>query len=153
MADEKIFPKSENEVFSRHEARNRAIAKKIADLKSEKFTRLDRVALWVNRAIGSFRFFILLALWTGGWLLWNAFAPPEFRFDPYPAFVLWLFISNMIQLLFLPLLMVGQDLQGRHAELRAEIDFEINRRAEEELHEVLRRLELQQREIKQILKQ
>ncbi|MBI2055162.1 MAG: DUF1003 domain-containing protein [Candidatus Sungbacteria bacterium] len=132
--------------------KHQEVSDKIAELKSQKFSQIDRLALWVTQQVGTFRFFLLLALWTAAWLLWNAFAPHELRFDPFPAFVLWLFISNMIQLLFLPLLMVGQDLQGRHAELRAEIEFEINRQAEEEIHEILSRLEEQQREIQELLK-
>ena len=43
------------------------------------------------------------------------FAPTDLRFDPYPAFVLWLFISNMIQIFLMPLLMVGQNLQAKRA--------------------------------------
>ncbi|MBI2097178.1 MAG: DUF1003 domain-containing protein [Candidatus Sungbacteria bacterium] len=128
------------------------LAKQIAELNSQKFSQLDRFALWINKQIGSFRFFLLLLAWTVLWLAWNSFGPDALRFDPFPAFVLWLFISNMIQLLFLPLLMVGQELESRRSDLRAEIDFEINRRAEEENREILKRLEEQQREIHQLLK-
>jgi uncharacterized membrane protein len=122
------------------------IAQKIAELKSQKFSLLDRFALTTNKRIGSFGFFILIVIWTASWLVWNILAPIEWRFDPYPAFVLWLFLSNMIQLFFLPLILIGQDLQGRQADLRAEVDFEINRRADEENREILKRLEQQQRE-------
>ena len=76
------------------------------------------------------------------------FAPKELRFDPYPAFVLWLFISNMIQIFLMPLIMVGQNLQGKHAEVRAENDYEINLKAEKEIAELKKDLE----EIKALLK-
>src|SRR3989338_1031947 len=118
--------------------------KKIAELNSQKFTRLDRFAIWINQQIGSFRFFLLLLAWTILWLFWNTFGPVGLRFDPFPAFVLWLFI--------LPLLMVGQELESCRSDLRAEIDFEINSRAEEENREILKRLEEQQKEIHQLLK-
>jgi uncharacterized membrane protein len=36
----------------------------------------------------------------------------------------------MIQLFLMPLIMIGQNLQGRHAEQRAESDIEVNVRAE-----------------------
>ena len=75
----------------------------------------------------------------------------EFRFDPFPAFALWLFISNMIQLFFLPLIMIGQNLQNRHAELRAENDFEINLKAEREIEAILINLEKQEEMISKIL--
>ncbi|OHA02275.1 MAG: hypothetical protein A3H71_00965 [Candidatus Sungbacteria bacterium RIFCSPLOWO2_02_FULL_48_13b] len=122
------------------------------ELKSQKFSTLDRLALGVNKKIGSFGFFILVFIWTIGWLSWNTLGPIDLRFDPFPAFVLWLFISNMIQLFFLPLILIGQDLQSRQADLRAEVDFEINRRAEEESREILKRLEEQQKEIQQLLR-
>ena len=61
------------------------------------------------------------------------FAPNALRFDPYPAFVLWLFISNMIQIFLMPLLMVGQNLQAKRAEIRAENDYNVNIKAEKEV--------------------
>ena len=59
------------------------------------------------------------------------------------AFVFWLFISNVIQILLMPLIMVGQNVQGTHSELRAEHDLEVNVKAEEEIEVILRHLEYQ----------
>jgi len=50
-------------------------------------------------------------------------------------------MSNVIQILLMPLIMVGQNLQGRHSEIRAELDFEINQKAEKEIVVLLRHLE------------
>ena len=86
---------------------------------------------------------LIIFLWTILWLGWNIFAPDALRFDPYPAFVLWLFISNMVQILLMPLIMVGRNLQGRHAEARAEADFEVNTKAELEIETILLHLERQ----------
>jgi uncharacterized membrane protein len=58
------------------------------------------------------------------------------RFDPYPAFVFWLFISNMIQIFLMPLIMVGRNLQSKHTEIRAETEFEINLKSEKEIEEL-----------------
>ena len=80
---------------------------------------------------------------------WNMFAPAAYRFDPYPAFVLWLFISNMIQIFLMPLIMVGQNLQGKHSEIRAENDYEINLKAEKEIAALQKDLT----EIKSLLKE
>src|SRR5580700_11301870 len=87
---------------------------------------LDRVAVWITNHVGSMGFFLIIFIWTAVWLCWNMFAPKEARFDPYPGFVLWLFISNMIQLFLMPLIMIGQNVQSRHADLRAEADLHIN---------------------------
>ncbi|HTE86677.1 MAG TPA: DUF1003 domain-containing protein [Dehalococcoidia bacterium] len=58
--------------------------------------------------------------------------------DPI-IYVSWL-SQAFLQLVLLPLLMVGQNLQGKHAELRAETDFEINQKAEQEVETILSRL-------------
>jgi len=109
----------------------------------EKLSALEKLSLWITDKVGSVGFFIIIFCWTVFWLLWNTLGPDATHFDPYPAFVLWLFISNMIQLFLLPLLLIGQNLQSRHAETRAEIDFEVNIKAEKEIETVLLRLEKQ----------
>ena len=65
------------------------------------------------------------------------------QFDPPMAFVFWLFISNVIQILLMPLIMVGQNLQSRHGKARAENDLRVNIRAEKEIEVILRHLEYQ----------
>lgn len=113
----------------------------------QSFTPLERMALWATTHVGNPGFFLIIAGWTVFWLLWNTLAPRAVRFDPAPAFVLWLFISNMIQILLMPLIMVGQNLLSRHAELREEADFEINCKAEKEVEAILLHLEHQAAEI------
>lgn len=93
----------------------------------------EQFAIWITDRIGTIGFFLIILAWTLIWLGWNMFAPAQLRFDPYPAFVLWLFISNMIQIFLMPLLMVGQNLQAKRAEIRAENDYNINIKAEKEI--------------------
>jgi len=113
-------------------------------------TRMEKFALWITNHIGTMGFFLLIFLWTAIWLSWNIFSPVHLKFDPYPAFVLWLFISNMIQLFLLPLIMVGQNLQNKHMELRAENDFKTNLKAEKEIESVLEKLKAQEEKISKI---
>jgi len=112
---------------------------------------MDKLALWITEHVGTMAFFMLIFFWTLIWLSWNTLAPSQLRFDPFPAFVLWLFISNMIQIFLMPLIMIGQNLQSRHSELRAEQDFTINLKAEAEVEEILRHLENQSEKILIIL--
>lgn len=100
----------------------------------------ERFSLWITEMVGSIGFFLLILVWTMGWLGWNMFMPKEYCFDPYPAFVLWLFISNMLQILLMPLIMVGQNLQGKHSEIRAENDYQINLQSEKEIAELKKEL-------------
>lgn len=96
-------------------------------------------------------FFLIICTWTILWLGWNTIASKELRFDPFPAFVLWLFISNVLQMFLMPLIMIGQNLQGRHSEARAESDFEVNVKAEREIEAILLHLENQNELILKIL--
>ena len=118
----------------------------------ESLTALERFAVQVTDHVGSMGFFIIIFLWTILWLGWNTIGPKDLRFDPYPAFVLWLFVSNVIQIFLMPLIMIGQNLQGRHAERRAEADFVVNVRAEKEIEVILMHLEHQDELILKILK-
>jgi len=115
-------------------------------------SQLERLAVWITDHVGTMGFFLIILIWTVLWLSWNMFAPKTLRFDPFPAFVLWLFISNMIQIFLMPLIMIGQNLQGRHAEVRAESDFEVNVKAEREIETILLHLENQNKLMLEILK-
>jgi uncharacterized membrane protein len=126
--------------------------KNVNKIHRERMSKLDKLALIVTNKIGTMGFFLIIFSWTFSWLSWNILAPKELRFDPYPAFVLWLFISNLIQLHLMPLLLIGQNLQGKHAELRSEHDFETDKKAEQEIEAILMHLENQQSLILQILK-
>ena len=108
-----------------------------------RLSNLDRLAVWITDHVGTMGFFLLIFVWTTCWLGWNFLAPERLRFDPPMGFVFWLFISNVIQILLMPLIMVGQNIQGRHAEARAEHDLEVNVKAEEEIEVVMRHLEQQ----------
>jgi uncharacterized membrane protein len=99
-------------------------------------TKLNRLALWITEHVGTMEFFVVIFVWTVSWLLWNMVAPKSLRFDPFPGFVLWLFISNMIQLFLMPLIMIGQNLQGRGAEERAKSDYKVNQKAEREIQQI-----------------
>ena len=118
----------------------------------ESLSYLEKIAVKVTDYVGSMGFFIIIFAWTVLWLGWNILAPKELRFDPVPAFVLWLFISNMIQIFLMPLIMIGQNLQGRHAEKRAESDYEVNVKSEREIEAILMHLEHQNDLIIKILK-
>jgi uncharacterized membrane protein len=106
-------------------------------------SQLDRLAVWTTEHVGSMGFFLIILIWTALWLNWNFLAPPHLQFDPPNGFVFWLFISNVIQILLMPLIMVGQNIQGRHSEARAEHDLEVNIKAEAEIETVLHHLERQ----------
>ncbi|MEP7103193.1 MAG: DUF1003 domain-containing protein [Candidatus Dojkabacteria bacterium] len=112
---------------------------------------LDKAALFITKHVGTMGFFIIIFIWTSTWLAWNTLGPKELRFDPFPAFAFWLFISNMIQIFLMPIIMIGQNLQGRHYEATAEGDYVVNKRAEREIEVVLMHLESQEKKLDEIL--
>jgi uncharacterized membrane protein len=105
--------------------------------------KLEKVAVWITDHVGTMTFFILIVVWTMLWLGWNFLAPPNLQFDPPMGFVFWLFISNLVQIMLMPLLMIGQNIQGRASEARAEHDLDVNIKAEAEIEVILRHLERQ----------
>ena len=82
-------------------------------------------------------FFLIIFTWTVCWLFWNMFAPKSLRFDPYPGFVLWLFIS--LTLSTFPDAVVADRAKnppGRGADERAKRDLSVNVKAEKEIKEI-----------------
>lgn len=123
--------------------RRRKPLRNINQEQKDKLKGLDRLALWITTRVGTMGFFLIILTWTICWLGWNLLAPRRMQFDPAMGFVLWLFISNMIQILLMPLIMVGQNIQGAHAEARAEHDLDVNIKAEQEIEVILTHLENQ----------
>ena len=115
-------------------------------------SKLDKIAVWITERVGTMGFFIVIFTWTMSWLSWNTFAPKELRFDPFPAFVLWLFMSNMIQIFLMPLLMIGQNLQSKHSEMRADSHYDLSIKSEEEIDIIIKHLENQNELLEKIYK-
>lgn len=103
---------------------------------------LERMAVFISRRVGTPGFFILIALWTIFWVLWNSYGPAEYRMDRAREFAVWIFISNVIQICLMPLLMSAQNLQTRHDELRAENDFAVTMQSEKEIEQLLNHLQV-----------
>jgi uncharacterized membrane protein len=128
-------------------------ATKVKEIKAKherQLDALDRLALFITDKVGTMGFFFLIFLWTVCWLGWNTLGPKGMRFDPFPGFVLWLFISNMLQIFLMPLLLIGQNLQGKAADKRTEYNFEVDQKAEREIGMILRQLENQEKVLREI---
>jgi uncharacterized membrane protein len=89
---------------------------------ADSLTTGERIACWISSRVGTPSVFFLVQGWTVIWLGYNALCPKPF--DPLPGCVLWLLISNYIQLSLMPMLMVAQNIQSRHDQIRADIDHE-----------------------------
>lgn len=111
----------------------------VRDVNAEHETMMsgaEKFAIGIARRVGTPGFFTLVVLWTVGWAYWNLRAA-GMPFDPPPTFEFWVYLSNVLQIFLMPLLLIASNLQARHAERRADIQYEINQRAQQELEVVL----------------
>jgi uncharacterized membrane protein len=88
----------------------------------ENYTPLIRFSLWLNEYIGTPAVFIIIQAFTIFWIGFNALG--IVKFDPLPACVVYLLISNFLQLSLMPLLLVAGNLTSKHSELRAEAHYQ-----------------------------
>lgn len=98
----------------------------------ESLTSLERFALWMTHRVGTMGFFFACVVMVTVPLI----VPNTMKVVQYVS-------SGYLQLILLPLIMVGQNLESRHTELRAENDYEINVKAECEVEMILHHLEYQ----------
>ncbi len=113
-----------------------------------------KVATVLTGVYGSMWFVYFLALSCAVWILLQEWLGKQ-AFDPVP-FALLLLIGNFIQLFGGPIIQVGQNLSAAHSELRAEADYEVNKKSFADIQEVqarLEKLELENRELLQWLKE
>ncbi|MCE5329208.1 DUF1003 domain-containing protein [bacterium] len=123
----------------RHEPKNPNIIHK---------TRLnfqDRLAVWITGGVGTMYAVYFFAAFMAGWMIWQAYFSSK-PFDPYP-FAFLLFIGNIIQLLLMPLIMVGQNIQGRHSEIRAEEEYNTTITSYKDIEHILAHLDAQDQEL------
>lgn len=102
----------------------------------------DRIALALTSAIGTmYAVYIFLAVIV----LWTLLQSGQGSFDPYP-FAFLLFLGNIVQLLLMPLIMVGQNVQNRHVEARAGEQYLTVTKTFHDLEAVLAHLDQQDRD-------
>ncbi|HET7099074.1 MAG TPA: DUF1003 domain-containing protein [Patescibacteria group bacterium] len=93
-------------------------------------TKTDKIALFITSKIGKMGFFYFCVILVTIPLV----IPSTMPLVQYIS-------SGYLQLILLPLILIGQNLQGRHAELRAQHDYETNVKAEKEIEVVLMHME------------
>lgn len=105
----------------------------------------DRMALAMTTGIGTMYAVYFFAIFMAGWMIWQTYFSHK-PFDPFP-FAFLLFIGNIVQLLLMPLIMVGQNIQGRHAEIRAEEEYKTTMTSYKDIEHILKHLDAQDQEL------
>ena len=109
----------------------------------EKLTRSDKVAIFITKIVGTtwcavaFGILALLAL-------------PDAIKGGMASVIFWA-TQTFLQLVLLSIILVGQNLQSRHSEDRAEANFNVNLKAELETETILAHLENQNETLKEII--
>jgi uncharacterized membrane protein len=80
------------------------------------------------RFMGTARFLFYMTLFVGVWILWNATAPEDWRWDPYPFIFLTLMLSLQASYAA-PLILLAQNRQEVRDRLVGEQDRQANARA------------------------
>ena len=90
----------------------------------------DRAADKVTNFAGSLRFVYIHSVWFGIWIVINiGLLGAAAKFDPFPFGLLTMIVS--LEAIFLStFVMVSQNRQAKRSDIRAQMDFETNLRAE-----------------------
>ena len=106
----------------------------------EEYTFGERIADAVASFGGSWSFIILFGIVLTVYTCLNIALKGK-AWDPYPFILLNLFLS-MLAAIQAPVIMMSQNRQDKKDRLRSELDFDVNRRAESEIQNLSRKLNL-----------
>jgi uncharacterized membrane protein len=134
----------------------RMVSRNVNEVAEEQLTIGQRIADWVADLIGSWRFIIVQTSALTVWIILNLTAW-AYHWDPYPFILLNLMLSFQAAYSG-PFIMMSQNRQAAKDRIAAEIDHQVNQKAELEVGLLLQRvddLEQQilenQRELKELL--
>ncbi len=106
----------------------------------DKRTVVQKTADWIAEFSGSIAFLALHIVLFAGWILINTEAPEKLHFDPYPFNFLTMCVS--LEAIFLSVfVLLSQNRQAAKDRVRADIEYDVNLRAELEVAELHKKLD------------
>jgi uncharacterized membrane protein len=124
----------ENDMILRH-----MVSRNANEVDEEQLTLGQRIADAVADTMGSWRFIIIQSTLLAGWITLNVTAWVN-RWDPYPFILLNLMLSFQAAYAA-PFIMMSQNRQATKDRIAAEIDHDVNAKAEIEVGLILKRLD------------
>ena len=103
-------------------------------------TWFDLTAKVLTRELGSVWFLVSTLILIAMWVVVNLGYAGIVPFDPYPFVILEIIIS-FVAIALAIVVLISQNRQGKIAEIRQQIDFEINVRTEDEVTKILNMLD------------
>ncbi len=129
---EKEVEKLTKDIFS-------TISKATHPRKKHKESLGQKIADWMTQWAGSWFFIIGFLIFLGLWMLLNTiYWSTHFSgdpFDPFP-FILLNLILSCLAAIQAPIILMSQNREAQRDRLRAEYDYQVNRKAEREIREV-----------------
>jgi uncharacterized membrane protein len=118
------------------------VSRNVNEEMEEKLTPLQRVADWIAWFSGSMQFLMLNGIWFVIWIVINMLPVGVYQFDPFPFGLLTMIVS--LEAIFLScFVLISQNRQAAKDKIRADIEYEVNIKAELEvahLHEKVDRI-------------
>ncbi|MEN6294691.1 MAG: DUF1003 domain-containing protein [Chloroherpetonaceae bacterium] len=103
---------------------------------------------FVARLIGSWKFLITQSVFVALWLIFNVIVL-IYHWDPYP-FILMNLLLSLQAAYSTPIIMMSQNRQTYRDRIDAHIDYEINKKSEEESRVILEHLDSQNKALEAI---
>ncbi len=116
--------------------------KKVKESKKNPFTPIFKVertfgqkaADKLTKFAGSWTFIILVGLFIAGWIYLNITAYIK-NWDPWPFIILNLVLSCLAAIQA-PIILMSQNRQSQRDRIKAQYDYKINKKAEQEIREI-----------------
>jgi len=112
----------------------------VNDQAAEQLTTGQRIADKVATFGGSWTFILSFCGFLAVWVAFNTLWLARDAFDPYPYILLNLFLS-MLAALQAPVIMMSQNRQSATDRMKADLDYEVNLRAELEVAQLHRKMD------------
>jgi len=125
----------------------RMVSRNVNEIAEEQMTLGQRVADKVADTIGSWRFIITQSIILTIWIILNVTAWIN-HWDPYPFILLNLMLSFQAAYAG-PVIMMSQNRQSAKDRIAAEIDHQVNTKAEYEIGLLVRRMDEMERNIEE----
>ena len=118
--------------------RSRVVVRSLKAEADQKRTAAERFADWLTDYFGTVAFLAINALWFGVWMVINlGWVPGVKPFDPFPFGLLTMVVSLEAIILAI-IVLISQNRASRIADLREEIDLQINTLAEAEVTKIIK---------------
>jgi CRP/FNR family cyclic AMP-dependent transcriptional regulator len=117
-----------------------SVSRNVNEIAADKLTISQRIADTIAEFSGTVAFLMINVVWFGAWLLWNEPWVSGAAFDPFPFGLLTMIVS--LEAIFLSIfVLISQNRQASKDRIAAEIDHQVNTKAEIEIGLVLGRLD------------